>query len=234
MSSTVVTASLRRSQLYRRHLELNAQFEQIADSTLVSNYRDGDSELARAKKLALVDLSTLPRIGFKGVGTPDWATALGMQLPEQPNQATVQADGTLIARLSQSELLLASNLAGLSEQIASVSQLVDQAALPERVYSLPRRDSHSWLVLCGSDAAETLSKVCGVDLRPHKFANGSVAQTSIAKINGVLVRNDYADTVAYSIFSDSSSVEFLWDSLLDAMAEFEGTAVGVQALRDCY
>ena len=79
----------------------------------------------------------------------------------------------------------------------------------------------------------TLAKVCGVDLRAHKFANGEIAQTSIAKINGVIVRNDLGETLSYCIFSDSSSVEFLWDSLLDAMAEFEGAAVGAQALRDC-
>ena len=135
----------------------------------------------------------------------------------------------MVARLSQSELLLASNLNGLSESIANATQ----AELAERVYSLPRSDSHSWLVLCGSQAAETLAKVCGVDLRPHKFADGEIAQTSIAKINGVIVRNDLGETLSYCIFSDSSSVEFLWDSLLDAMAEFEGAAVGIQALRDC-
>ena len=49
----------------------------------------------------------------------------------------------------------------------------------------------------------------------------------------MIVRNDLGETLSYCIFSDSSSVEFLWDSLLDAMAEFEGAAVGIQALRDC-
>jgi len=233
MSATTVTAALRRSQLYRRHIDLGGHFEQVAESTLVSHYRSVEEERAQVKTLALVDLSALPRIGFKGLGAPDWAAAQGMTLPAQPNRATLQDDGTLIARLSQTELLIASNLSGASTHSAVAVSAVADTTLAERVYSLPRADSHSWLVLCGDLAAETLAKVCGVDLRPHKFANGEVAQTSIAKINGVLIRNDYGDTLAYSIFSDSSSVEFLWDSLLDAMAEFNGAPVGVQALRDC-
>jgi sarcosine oxidase subunit gamma len=234
MSSTtpnqIATNALRRSQLYRRHMAMSAAFEALTDSTVVSCYGSGEGELKQAQHLGLADLSTLPRAGFKGLGTPDWAAGQGLQLPVQPNRANLQDDGTLVARLSQTELLLASNLDGLSESIANISL---GSQLPERVYSLPRSDSHSWLVLCGSQAAATLSKVCGVDLRPHKFANGEVAQTSIAKINGVLVRNDLGETLSYSIFSDSSSIEFLWDSLLDAMAEFEGAAVGIQALRDC-
>jgi len=235
-SIDIVTTALRRSQLYRRHIEMGAVFESLGDGTagdsaLVSYYgaNNHQQELTQAQHLGLADLSTLPRMGFKGLGTPDWAAGQGIELPAQPNQATLQSDGTLVARLSQSELLLASNLNGLSESIASTTQ----STPPERVYSLPRSDSHSWLVLCGSRAAETLAKVCGVDLRPHKFANGEVAQTAIAKINGVLVRNDLGETLSYCIFSDSSSVEFLWDSLHDAMAEFKGAAIGIQALRDC-
>ena len=236
MSSSIDIASnaLRRSQLYRRHIEMGAAFESLSDRTagnsaVVSHYGTNKQELTQAQHLGLADLSTLPRMGFKGLGTPDWAAEQGIELPALPNRATLQSDGTLVARLSQSELLLASNLNGLSESIANTAQ----SAPPERVYSLPRSDSHSWLVLCGSRAAETLAKVCGVDLRPHKFANGEVAQTSIAKINGVIVRNDLGETLSYCIFSDSSSVEFLWDSLHDAMAEFKGAAIGIQALRNC-
>ncbi len=228
MSSTIASSALRRSQLYRRHIEMGAEFITLGDRVVVSHYGSNE-EKQQAQHLGLADLSTLPRAGFKGLGTPDWALGLAMELPAQPNRATLQSDGTLVARLSQSELLLASNLDGLSQCIASATE----AQLAESVYSLPRSDSHSWLVLCGNQAAATLAKVCGVDLRAHKFANGEIAQTSIAKINGVIVRNDLGETLSYCIFSDSSSVEFLWDSLLDAMAEFEGAAVGAQALRDC-
>ena len=227
---TLPTSALRRSQLYRRHTEMGADFVTLGDSVVVSHYDSMGHEKIQSQQLGLADLSTLPRIGFKGAGTPDWALSLGIELPAEPNRALVQADGTLVARLSQHELLLASSLDSLSQYIADATARVTEASLAKSVYSLPRSDSHSWLILCGSQAPATLAKVCGVDLRPHKFANGDIAQTSIAKINGVIVRHDQGERLSYSIFSDSSSVEFLWDSLLDAMAEFNGTAIGIKAL----
>ena len=157
---------------------------------------------------------------------PAWATRCGLQLPTQPNWAAEQTDGTLTARLSSSELMLISNLHGNSPLIDRLTNI----GLPERVYRLPRGDSHSWLALCGIHAADTLAKVCAVDLRPQHFDNRQIAQTSLAKINAIILRSDIGNLINYAIFSDSGSVEYLWDSLLDAMAERRGCAIGVGAL----
>ena len=75
------------------------------------------------------------------------------------------------------------------------------------------------------------SKICAVDLRSHKFANGEIAQTSVAKANSSVIRNDLGSTHCFYILTDVSSAEFLWDCLLDAMAEYDGRPVGVAALR---
>ncbi len=75
------------------------------------------------------------------------------------------------------------------------------------------------------------SKICGVDLRAHKFANGEVAQTSVAKANSIVIRHDLGSTHCFYILTDVSTAEFLWDCLLDAMAEYRGKPVGVAALR---
>ena len=34
------------------------------------------------------------------------------------------------------------------------------------------------------------SKICGIDLRPEKFAMGAVAQTSIARLNGIVIHDN--------------------------------------------
>ncbi|MDE0841322.1 MAG: hypothetical protein OSA42_03915 [Porticoccaceae bacterium] len=221
------TQTLRRSQLYRRHRQLGADFAQFGDSIAVDHY--GDDEVSQARVLGLADLSTLPRIGFKGLGTPVWADSCGVKQPAQPNWATLQGDNTLVARLSSNELLLASNLTGSSKLIETLAT----ATRAHRVYALPRGDSHSWLSLCGEQAANTLAKVCAIDFRAQYFTNLQIAQTSLAKINAVIVRTDIGDNLNYAIFSDSCSLEYLWDSLLDAMSEYRGRAIGLQALRDC-
>ena len=77
------------------------------------------------------------------------------------------------------------------------------------------------------------SKVCAVDLRIDKFSQGAVAQTSLARVNAIIVRQDLGATPCFYILSDVSSAEFLWTSLLDAMLEFKGKVVGTAALTTC-
>jgi sarcosine oxidase subunit gamma len=76
------------------------------------------------------------------------------------------------------------------------------------------------------------SKVCGVDLRPHKFANKAVAQTSVAKASAIVVRHDLGTTHCFYVLTDVSAAEFLWDCLIDAMLEYDGGPVGVASMRE--
>ena len=232
----------RRSPLYRRHVDLQAKFEQVGDAVLVSHYVKPGIEVLLAANLGLVDLSTMPRTGFKGAGAPAWAASQRVKLPKLPNTAVTQKDGSVVAKLSHQELLIVSNIMGsatsidrlnrehLNREHSNEEHLSKQTLAPQ-TYSLPRADSHSWLAVTGNAAAEMFSKICGVDLRVHKFAHNQVAQTSVAKINGVILRHDLATTPCFYILSDITSTEFLWDSLLDAMEEYRGAAVGVAAMR---
>ena len=70
-----------------------------------------------------------------------------------------------------------------------------------------------------------------MDLREEKFARGDVAQTSLARVDAVMIRHQLGNTPCFHILSDSSSAEFLWTSLLDAALEFDGGPVGMAALR---
>ena len=71
------------------------------------------------------------------------------------------------------------------------------------------------------------AKICGVDLRPHHFADGRIAQTSLAKMSAIVIRADLGRTPAFHLLADSASAEYLWGCLLDAMAEFDGAPVGL-------
>ena len=47
----------------------------------------------------------------------------------------------------------------------------------------------------------------------------------------IVIRDDIADLPAFHLLADSASAAYLWDGLLDAMAEFGGRPVGLSALR---
>jgi sarcosine oxidase subunit gamma len=221
---------LRRSQLYRWHLQAGAEYGHHSTGGLVERYSGDDEEHKLAQRLGLADLSTLPRTGFKGRGAPTWVAQQGSQLPDRPNRASLHNDGSLLARLSQEELLVLSDLQLNASLVDELQQnwSLDSA---EGVYLLPRADSHCWFALTGRYAAETFSKVCGVDLRNQKFDPGDIAQTSLARVNAIIIRNDLGATSCFYILSDVSSAEFLWTCLLDAMLEFSGGPVGMAALR---
>ena len=98
-------------------------------------------------------------------------------------------------------------------------------------YQMPRAETHCWLALTGASVPEMLAKVCAVDMRPHKFPNHRIAQTSIARTNGVITRHDLGQTPCFYVLADSASADFLWPCLLDAMAEFKGAPVGLKTLQ---
>lgn len=224
--SITPTQAIRRSQLSRRHTELGAEFEQCGDLILVKHY-GAQTELTQAQQLGLADLSTLPRTGYKGAGAPGWAATKGVILPQQPNSCALQIDAGLVAKLSHQELLVLSDLSAASTQI----EQLNNSPVGPQTYALPRADSHCWLAVTGDQAAEMFSKICAVDLRAHKFANGEVAQTSVAKANAIVIRHDLGSTQCFYVLTDVSMAEFLWDCLLDAMAEYNGKPVGLAALR---
>ena len=61
--------------------------------------------------------------------------------------------------------------------------------------------------------------------------SGRIAQTVAARVTVVVIRDDIKDLLSYHLLTDSASAAYVWDSLLDAMAEFGGRPVGLSALK---
>ena len=224
------TAFRRRSQLYRRHLELGAAFADYQGTVAVAAYSDLGVECTQAERLGLADLSTWPRDGCAGADARQWLADLGLQPPNQPNKAVAREDGGLIACLAEQEFLI---LQGLAADAGLPAKLqgdwpADAAA---SVHPLPRADSHCWFALSGAKASSTLAKLCAVDLSSRSFAPSDVAQTSLARVSAIILRQDLGATPCFHILSDVSAAEYLWDALIDAMREFAGAPVGLEALR---
>ncbi len=229
------TDFLCRSFVYRKLLKHDATFETLGNAAVARDFGDPAGEAETARRLGLADLSPLPRFGVKGAGTADWLAAQGVDVPAESNQAVGQASGVLAARLAPAELLLLGDLSGDAaplDALAAAWRSEPQPPQRPRGYLVPRQHSHFWFVLSGDCTAGMFAKLCGVDLRPGKFANGRIAQTSIARMNAVVIRDDQGGVLAYHLLGDSASAEYLWDCLNDAMAEFDGAPVGLAAVRE--
>jgi sarcosine oxidase subunit gamma len=218
----------RRSFVHRKLLAHGASFVEINRGRVALQYGEVD-EGAAAARLGLADLCVLPRTGFKGHKAIPALEAQGVELTV-PNQAIRQADGGIAAVLAMTEVLILAPLSGDDGAIRALEHgwSFDRA---DGCYPAPRQDSHFWFALTGEFASATLAKLCGVDLRLHRFADLSVAQTSVARSNCVVIRGDLGELPTFHLLGDSAAAAYVWDCLLDAMAEFGGRPVGLAVLQ---
>ena len=141
-------AFARRSPLRRRLEAAGAAWGDIGDAAIAESV----GEAPPFRGLGIVDLSPLPRLGFKGRGTIPAMQARGITVEATPNRAFRQPDGGLCLVLAPGEVILLSNLAGDAERLAQLEtnwRIEDE----ERTYPLPRRDSHAWLAVAGAGRA---------------------------------------------------------------------------------
>lgn len=224
---TSPSAFARRTPL-SRHLERqNATWRALSDAAIAETV-PGEPD---PRHLALIDLSPLPRIGFKGRGTIAAVQKRGIVLEATPNRAFSQPGGGLCLVLAPSEVLLLSSIKGAGSPLYG-SEESWQLETDERTFPLPRRESHAWLMATGRAAPAMLAKLCAIDFRRHKFPNLSIAQTSLAKLTAIITRSDIGQTPAFHILADSASALYLCLTLIDAGHEFGGGLAGLAGLEE--
>lgn len=173
----------------------------------------------------LQDQTDLPRVGFRGTQSAEYLTARGFTLPGAPNQASAQADGSWVARLSQNEYLLLGSPQDQGQRIADEEARWE---LDHRAnYLLPRQDSHACVRLSGGVIAQVMAKLCGVDLSFPAFKPGTVAQTSVARVNAIVIHTGSVELPAFHILWDRASKAYFEGALRDALEEFGGVAQSV-------
>jgi len=224
-----MTKVLRSSFVRHRLKQAGATFGEVAGGLVATSLPGGAEAAARDPELILCDLSPLPRCGFKGPGAPDWLRTMGIDGPSEPNLAEEQG-GVLAVSLSRQERLLLNPLSSDQDLCSKFGEGWSFDGAPG-CYPVPRNDTHCWFLAAGECAPDMLAKLCGVDLRPHKFAGGQVAQTSLARISCIVIRSDVGPARGYYLLADSASADYLWSCLEDAMAEFDGRAVGLETVR---
>lgn len=234
LPSTISPADyLCRSPLYRQHQALHAVFRAHHSVVLVDHYNSQEGqEVQQARELGLADLTSVTRLGFKGPDAAAWLQEHGLVIPEVPNRSLQTSSGVIVARLSATEFMLLDNPAGPDPLMAELrrhhASLKSMSQVP-LCYLIERGHSHACLCITGTRAAAMFAKLCAVDLRVHHFSNGSVAQTSVASSNAIIIRSDLGATPAYYLLFDISLAEYHWGCVVDAMQEYGGVPVGMTA-----
>lgn len=225
------TALDQRSFLYRAHATAGAVFAEDNGFAVPQTYGASvEEETARAHEMGIADHSHLARTGFKGWNTATWMAAQSCKFSDASNMAYGQDCGARLLRLAPNEMMVLGD-------IKSESRLVDKLdaawsmKISDGTFAVPRAHTNCWLKVTGEHAPSMFAKICAVDLRPGHFDEGAIAQTSVARLNCIVARNDIGLTIGYDILTDSASAMYFWTALLDAMKEFSGAPVGIAAVR---
>ena len=228
---TAPAEQTRRSPLYRALAAQGARFGALGGFALAQDFgREAAAEATQAESLGLADLTPLPRIGFKGWNIAPWLAGNGAEMGEASNRAYPQSDGARIARLAPGEALVLADRNGAGPLIETLDQAWSMAEA-DGCFRVARDETSCWLLLTGAHAPSMLAKVCAVDLRPQAFAPDAIAQTNVARLNVIVIRSDLGPVPAFDLITDIASAVYLWDALLDAMAEFDGAPIGHAAIR---
>lgn len=176
-----------------------------------------DTTAGIPSSISMQDYSVFSRVGFRGIGAEAFLNANDVPIPEQPNQSLSFQDGLVVLRLSKAEFWIMSTN---HQHHAFVSTLEAAAQGIDNVYRLYCQHSHACFFIKGEDTGKMFAKVCGVDLSAHTFQVGDVVQTSVARISAIVTKQTQDDSDYTLLFADIASVQYLWEALTDASAEF--------------
>ena len=172
-------------------------------------------------RLALADLSCLPRLGLKGAGVLAWLRENGLQTAESLHALTPIEGHGILVRIDREEVILEDGLRG---QV--VSRIQDRLwANPPGVYRVERQEAS--FLLIGSRTHEVLSQTCGHDFRESE---GQVILSRVAGVSCRLLPVEVSGIAGLRIWLDPSYSVYLWETLLGIARDEGGDAVGLGCL----
>ena len=178
---------------------------------------------AQNAALRLRDLSWRRRVGCKGPAAGGWLAAAGLQVPEAPNSANVDAAGIFVARLAASEFLIEA-MGGDATRVEAVRGKLEAGKHPPGVYPVARQD----LVVDVSGPATDalLRQTCNVDFEPllrrDAASGGPVILTSMVGVGVVAWPRRGVGGPAVTLWTDPSFAYYFWTTLLAVGRDLEG------------
>lgn len=203
MADTVLSAPLRSPLAHTA--------DRLAAATRDSG---GAVRLAEVPFLAQIDV----RLDAKGAAADAVGLALGLPLPLEPD-TVVRAEDRAVLWLGPDEWLVV----GPPGSRPDLENRIREAAADEPVSVTDVSAQRTTLLVSGPRARDLLAHGCPLDLHPRAFGAGRCAQTTLGRTQVVLIARD-EPRAGFWVLVRSSFAGYLTDWLLDAAAEYRGTA----------
>jgi aminomethyltransferase len=231
LPASPIAATPRKTALNAAHRALKAKMVDFGGWDMPVEYPGGlvAEHLAVRNSVGLFDVSHMGEIRFRGPGALAAIQHITMNDASrlQDGQAHYSAlltpegtfvDDILVHRLSQDDYLLVVNAGTKDKDYAWIRGQVGERQL---VQISDDSDSYSQLAVQGPRALETLQKLTGVDLaaiRNYWFTFGEVCDVP----HVLIARTGYSGEDGFELYlpADEATTKKVWNTLLDAGAEF--------------
>jgi sarcosine oxidase, subunit gamma len=224
-------ATHRRSPAYRWHQYQGATFKVVSDCETPAHYGSAAAIEAKiALQLAAIDLSALPRCGFKGPGTIEWLKSQGIVIPDDYNKARRQSDGSLALRCGSTDILIAGDVTTQSNLPIELKAAHGRCSQEQIGYDALREEGYAWFMLIGERTPDLMAQLCEVDMRSHVFSDLDIAQIRLANLAAIVARCDVGMLYAAHLFFDIASSVYFCEVVSELLRKLGGSFIGHDCL----
>ena len=218
------------SPLHSRLQSLDAEFAGRDGWQVAERFPEAGPDAA-SRGVAIADESANGKLQVQGEEAEGLVRA-AFSAPDLAvgKSASIEALGGRVCRLRRDLFFIgtapgevAAALDGLRRELQAAGQ--PRAAVTDLTHG------RSELRLAGPAAPELMSKVCGLDFDLGRFSDGDARQSSVARTRQLIVRGDVGGLPSYSLIGGRSLGAYLWDTLMQAGAEFAVAPLGLRDLR---
>lgn len=193
----------------------------LARMPIALHLGEPDAEPPAARRLALCDMSALPRVTLKGPAALALLRGQGIDVPDAVLSASPLGDRGVVARTGSAEFFIEDGPRG--DHVARVGALTGAFGHGRSgMHAATRADAS--LFLSGENAGDVLEQTCGYNFRHRDPA--TLVFTLVAGVSCSILPRTLNAIDVFQLWADGTYGQYLWETLLGILSESGGQAVG--------
>ena len=232
---------VRLTPMHHSHLQLGAKMMNAGEWKRPEHYGDPQAEVrAVRQRVGIIDVSTLGKIDVRGpnavafleriytgkfAGLKPGRLRYGLMCIEEG----IILDDGVVARLAESHFYLTTTSGGAGSVYEWLTWWA--TAWGSEVHITDQTASYAAVNLAGPNARELLSELTDIDVSNEAFPYMHMRQGGVAGVPARLMRIGFVGETGYEIHVPAEYGAHLWDTLMEAGAEFGIKPFGVEAQR---
>ena len=173
--------------------------------------------------LTLQDQSALAKLEVRSKANG----AIAKKLEAQFGRVHQREQGSLVVGSGPGQWHIFADVGTQASELAKLQEFTETSEELATIVDLTH--GRALFRITGAEANELLSKICALEFADDVIPDGSALRSSVAGVVTDIVRNDINGVRSYLVHCERSAGQYLWDTLLDAGAEYRIEEAGFSA-----